>query len=1726
MTACIALSILLCIIHSILFDIVTAAPTPQPTVCLTEVKQELNTDTFTNWLQLATETVEDGITFTLSSDSTYCYATLPCINIKGIGVQGISTVYIERTLDVSMWQGITIHVEATTDSMDNLNERGFIETQCDTNPAVTNEMNPGATPTTRYTGCFPLRVSTCSDLTIRFGGYLSGTADAVYITYLAIDYTLHPTSHPTTAPTTITLTPTHNPIQPSSTPSRGPSSSTPTRFPTQHPSISPSFPPSHPPTQSPTHDPSVTPSSTPSTSPIASPSAAPTTPCLPDVSSSSAMWSSSYLSIDINVHNTDNRIEIRLSPTMNQCSDILSDTTIGLVGTEATCEWVQMNTDYISFTIHLDASSTIALHHDIMIKASALHYRCVVDPSGGWGSVSDHVFIAHIEAAETPNLPNIIVSSLPTQIGVCDGLVLDAHLTTNLGGRHGLFLWNVSMNDSDSIDPYEGNYIQIEDDTLQKGATYYIELKVISWFGESNTDSWSVYVSNAATPNVAIYGVSYYQSTNRNLNNLIHISADVLFDDTCLQGSDLELQYHITWTVQQTQNGIQMNTAQLDSLKALLTAQNTIHSQVLSITARELLQAGSIYTFAINVECSGDYECNMDATHELVVDYADIVCKLDTNDIVLQNMDPLHDFNALRMESNGFLFTFDPDSDSKSHLLWNWSCIDDNEMDCGSILTATEDTSKGHMTMDMSQMMMDYNEYRVFTISMSVSDGSNTDRNSCTDSVQLHIWTKNETNITGGTGTDIKSLIVTVTAIANRITQNDKVQLLGNILNYDYEEGGSMQYKWSELNGLLTDDEIETYKETTQETMNLILKDGILRQTKTYSFELNVTQYDDANHIIGKGISSPIEIYVIKEPIMIISDSFTIEPECNYQYKSLQELLNTPYSMALLADGDYLPLSFVFGYTYDDVVHFLHPYALYEAKVSDIYLPLMDAFEIFGNVMDATSATISNTIQCSITLKQYGLCLDFEEDVMDPFIDSDDYVLMTASEVNSFVVQQSNIYLLYLSKYDGNDDECVTQSLVSVLKSLDKVIHDLCDTLDAILLSQTLTLWLDLAGHEIYENESIFSVLQRLLKATLDPCLCITDDIESLDDLSVSKASVLSKIPKIYYGEDDITSSLSPIITNMNYHPSLYSLSSSIIDVLHSASSVSLYNLLYSALYISELVRISLSIPGESRLKLFDGFDIYSGRIQNEDVSVSVIDISIFIPQDVITNDDNMDGLFDSNDVLIVGVDTSTSNEVQTDNNVRSKCKKRTGTLSNNSVSITISNATVLTSNISFTFKCGDTGCDDEFECVWYNETNDIWSTTGCVASIDTEHGEITCLCNHMTTFATVHNLHSSECDDNSYIKEWLSSEEWDYINMVIASLFTFSFIYSLYFVYPFCRNRQKITWKKHRGVIAVLLMGITAFLYILVCAQAYWTKTHFTKTNIRIYSFVLLLPQNSFFMAFSMVFYTWYCIINGLNADFRKLKKRVLRILFVSNVILWVILIGFYVTTIVLESTNIMRMFEYLWSFMLSFITICICIFAFKSGRVLYHTYKLTQNQRFAETSWRQCQRLLRFNATICLYFVGQTAANIVTSMNVDELSIYDSIVILFIDALYVLMILIMYSRSARQSIHEMNEMSTVAMVSSPSGVRGKTAKHAQLHSASSSGSPGNVELSTTPAGGVDATQTRTDIDFATLPPTQLQPVHSISSGNEMSGTATASMGRSHGTRRYRSRGTDFDFA
>ncbi len=195
-------------------------PTPAPTVCVSSVDQTLNVNSFVGWdkFVVGPEIAEPNKTFAIETHER-CYHTNPCIKLQGMPSSGSSAVYIERALDVSNYVFVTVGLEINAWSLDVVEEFGFVETVCDSDPPQTVEFHHGnnsdpASYAKHYSECLQLSVAGCDSLTLRIGGHFSGGGDDIYITQILLEYqtgspshyqTMNPsqipTSYPTPAPT-------------------------------------------------------------------------------------------------------------------------------------------------------------------------------------------------------------------------------------------------------------------------------------------------------------------------------------------------------------------------------------------------------------------------------------------------------------------------------------------------------------------------------------------------------------------------------------------------------------------------------------------------------------------------------------------------------------------------------------------------------------------------------------------------------------------------------------------------------------------------------------------------------------------------------------------------------------------------------------------------------------------------------------------------------------------------------------------------------------------------------------------------------------------------------------------------------------------------------------------------------------------------------------------------------------------------------------------------------------------------------------------------------------------------------------------------------------------------------------------------------------------------------------------------------------------------------------
>lgn len=1177
--------------------------------------------------------------------------------------------------------------------------------------------------------------------------------------------------------------------------------------------------------------------------------------------------------------------------------------------------------------------------------------------------------------------------------------------------------------------------------------------------------------SSSCSVSAIILGVDTYSPSNLNLNGKLDLSAELNYSGNCSTSGDGESGIIYNWMVTAMVSGnTQLNSLKYSQLTSFISEEGDTDS--LSIDADSYLQSGVEYHFVLELDCSGQYQCSDGNQEVKEVDYPyeDIECGIASNDVALFGVDPL-DLVDLLIGINGASFTFDPlssDSSDKDHLSWTWDCTDS----CDSMVDDSVDSTASKIELDFSKLSWEYDVNYTYTLAMTVTDDTNADRGNCTDSMKIQIVTKSYNDAAN----EEALYMVSITAIESEVNVADRLRLIGDVLNEDLSTLISdhfVEFEWTEVNGLLSDDQISDFQQSSESSPHLILEENKLQTDTQYAFRLAVSAYSDALRSlrIGYGQSTAITVNTLSTPSIDTSSPLSIQPAdcvypggtgCEVTFSSILEWFEGVQSIHIAANSSYLPLLYQFGYLPDIIFHshashnsaepiYFESGYVYEGTISDVILPLGD-YSIFANVIDAKSTITSQKVILSVNLNSYSECLAFAVDVVTPIFEDS---TLSESEKFALFFQRAIAYISYLDSYDGADANCIEDGLTDILDALsDHILPSvdaLCSTVYPISFAQTLTKWMEfvnaspaMASIFYIVNTNKYNTLQDLLYGALDPCEYIVEELDSVESLTVSQESIVTKKPMIFDDGTDITSKLEPILTDPGYHTVLHCLASAILvqfEYFEYDSTVDLQNVLSDALYVAELASLSVCIPGESIYSEYDEFTVYSTRVDGESVDVSMQNMDITIPSAVTHGslDSSRDDLFTSfTDVHIVGFNvTSTNNsapfEIVGSDAANAECEgtggetKEEGTISHQAVSITVQNDEISTaslpSNINITFR-GDaivgpgsssSKSDNTADalCFWYDEDADLWSNSGCTSTRDVMTGDVFCSCSHLTTFATIHNLHR-EC--NEYVDEWRSSDLWDYFNLMIGSVFLFIFVYSFYEIYPFWKKRHELKWKKHRAMFAIFMIGVTAFLYILVCVQAYITKMHFTLVTIKVYTFFLLLPQLTLFMVFSMIFYTWFTLAHSFLVNLQDLKQMVRIILLTVNIAVWIILLVYYILTFF--NDDIFEYGTYIMSGIISGFAVITVVYSMLVGHVLWNAAQISKDQSFANKEWKVVRRLLVINGFIAIYFCFQSFTIIYLAVDPDHQSVAYDLVYLTVNAVCLLVIIWMYRASVKHLI------------------------------------------------------------------------------------------------------------
>eukprot|EP01083_Nonionella_stella_P162423 533236_1 len=1219
-------------------------------------------------------------------------------------------------------------------------------------------------------------------------------------------------------------------------------------------------------TASPTRPPSEHPTAIPSTSnPSVYPSVMPTAYHILPL----CFFSDDYLKI----HITFEDVHIVEWTTNTACDTIFRNSS--RLSSESTCIILG---DMI--TIDLASTARVGVHDVLTISSDIFVYLRNNE------RIRNDALVLTILPPQSPTQP-LIIANVPSVIGICDDLILNAVHSMSLGGRSALFEWELSS----SLVDY-GAIVIVDADSIPINVTMDIHLYVTTWYNLTVSKTFVVYKSPKVLPHVALSGPTTYTVTNDNYNHdYIHINALISYTDDCVtQMDDVPFPYALYWST----NAL---------IETYLDEQNVLQDVDHIAVDISLLSPGKTYIFTVHLVCINDAICdgyNTSSTLSMVYEFSAIVCSMYSADtIYLNSLTATQLLNDYLLYLDGYTMTYDPNKaemSDKAHLTWQWECIDNHNDSCNDLFDSSSSTmSTKYITFQSDQLTQ-------YHFTMTVHDETNANRSHCISTLDAYIGLLDDDD-----GNSIKYLSVMIrTSSGNVIRSNDRLRLMVMILNDQVtndETDGYYEYKWSETNDQMTTTDLTKMNHNTGSNGNLILPENTLEKGTTYAFQVEVTKMS-GGVVVGHGIAPVIEVRVMDGPRIL---DIIVTPSCEgLVYASLADALNAFYHISVIADGVYEPLSYAFVYSYDtepDTEYSLHRSVLSEPYLLDARLPF-GSFTLKSMVYDAKSSMVQVEIDCHITISNAdpNECISFKHDVMDSFQYSSKHELLL------YLLQSTEIYLHYIEKHYYVDNiDCLQVVLPQIIDVYHEyLIQNGDDMYDFCLVDWTLfmtkiftkyiNLWMQVATHVAIHLHDIELLLSSLI---LDPCSALTDIVHDLDLLFVSPQSMINGNAIIYYEtlDHDITHLINKAIITDQTHV-LYELSASVIQLASSFpknESINLIDLLSKSLYIHTLFRISSSIPGESSVTdEYDEFEIYSTRMDpNGMVNVSVDHIQISIPSDIFNNGrdsfcditqhvinsgDKTNCAYNSVDVIIISQNNTQTTDVPV-SQPQTHCLTSTtnedppnattnGTLSNAAISIIVIGGNASASHISITFDYDDewthtSSTNDPVECVWYDEVQRIWKDTGCITIIHNESQTIECECNHLTTFSLIHNINLDEC--NQLLHDIANSIAWRITHIVFCIFFACVLCHSLRELLPFIIHK-KYNPIEEKALLSITLVGVISFIHIILCilfiSVGSGSDWYQSSSPLKVLlTFLLLCPQWIYFVIFSIVLYSWIIV-------------------------------------------------------------------------------------------------------------------------------------------------------------------------------------------------------------------------------------------------------------------------
>eukprot|EP01083_Nonionella_stella_P306242 1071772_1 len=1354
--------------------------------------------------------------------------------------------------------------------------------------------------------------------------------------------TVSPTQTVTVSPTqTVTVSPTQTvTVSPTKTPTDSP-----TKVPTNAPiTVSPSITPSSAPiTNSPTKTPTGTPTRTPTD-----------TPKSPRLQTMIASFSCSYLQMFVEI--ADSFItDIR--PLMLDCAGIFSLETMIVLGSDATCSWSDAHT----LTVTLAPSSTLVVTDSIVIQYGAFEYM-------GSGSqsytINEQITIDQID--NECDIAPIITIETPDVIGICDDLLLDIRGNVHhLGGRSPKsIMWTTLLDETNAHIVTDVYYVVVP---MTPGSAVDYTVTVTAWYGASTTLRGTVSKSNTPIPSIKLLSPSVFGSHS----SQIAIQSVIAFIDSCLSDSnDISLTY--SWRMSHSSEETEtLDTTRSNDLNGLLMGSA---ESALMIDAEQYLQKGFNYEFTLDTECSGYYVCSVSESVTISYEYSAIKCQISGGNKVLTI--PVSDVPQ-SIALDGSSWSYDPDGNPLSA---SWSCIESDTTDCSSLFASLNALKTSFIP--PTQTYVTDTEY-LYQFTLRIADANVESRAPCTDTItlQLNIVTDES---------DIEALLISLSATSTTVHLDDKLRLIGDVthLNGDRIDDAAYDvfYEWRTVDDALSVSDIKQFQTNAENTKYLVLGANTLSEGTHYEFVLSVYSDDSKAVLLG---SASIDIYTKSGPIILAFD-----PVCRHTFDHFIDSLFYGFDLHITADGDYTPLSYAFNLQME--AHntiYLHSYAQTVSHLLDVILPIQCKFSLISNVMDVQGTKTSQNVDCCITVSGASDdtdCFSYKTDVLNVYFatkNADD--LLSEWQVNRYIFQTAFNVLHYLPNIH---DKCRYSLFVEVIEVLSSYFSsaqsDFCITsknyLFTIQLIQTLSKWLSIG----LENDNFFAdlldddyfaLILDLWTQALDPCGVIRTVIVSTDDLSLSPQSVLSNRIIVFHDETDITNELSILLTNTDHFELLFASIDGFVEYLELYSSTDgvamdeVVVFLQKVIYIAGLSSISRAIPTEFAHITWNNFELYSIRNDSSSVDITVNDIKITLN----ANEDH-GGV---KDVVIFGISSNPNAKYNSeiDCNDSNAELELQGELDGQEVSVTIVNASQSV-NITMAFTHSFEDEDDDIACVWWNEMEQDWESSGCEAQIDKAKGVIVCHCTHLTTFATISHLHNDCLSDKLFNNQAVS-----FLMLIFAAAFGMIVVWIGYIIMTLKCVRNVTPLMRHPTVKITVFVACIAFLESAGCVLFYFYTDN--KAYAITFSVLIMTPLILYYLMFTLIINSWINVAYA-TGDALKSIAYYQKILKVCAAVITVLFVVVFVLFFTMDHTLIL-VAEITWCAAMS---LCVILLPYYGNRViqLLTVYTIRQSDAHKRLKLMATQTRLKISiVTFCAFFIVQCALTIYFAVDKEALTI-----------------------------------------------------------------------------------------------------------------------------------------